>query len=311
MRAWTKATRIGRVLAAVQVELVAFFVFYCGPVLYLLQLVLNLVSVAVRWYLVWLLASIAGLLLPLAACLVGLPFPRDVHAGALAWVGAFAPLVWSLAAWVAPGVPRIWAWRKGARRPSAEERTKLDCSLASLRALEPRLSQNPVVYVVDDAMPFSKARAAMVVVSRGLVDSEYLTPALAHELAHVVSFDTRLSEALNRLILWDDPLAPPSGEFEFRGHHGALVWGFGRWFLRFAGGALPQRTLDPLWFWYWRQREYLADDSVVEWGQGEALARYLEWLEQTLDVSRPRRLFNWDTHPPVALRIERIRKALE
>jgi Zn-dependent protease with chaperone function len=294
----------------VQVELVAFFVFYCGPVLYLLLLALNVVSAAVRWYLVWFLATLVGLLLPLVASVFGLSFACEVPAELLAWAGAFAPLAWSLVAWVAPGVSRGWAWRQGARRASLEEQAKIDHSMNQLRAAEPRLPQKLVFFVIDDEMPFLKARGCAVFVSRGLIDSQFLTPALAHELAHILSFDTRLSEALNRLILWDDPLAPPSGEFEFFDRRGAAAWALGRWFLRFAGGALPQRLFDPLCFWYWREREYLADDSAVEWGQGENLARYLEWLEQKLDVSRSRWLFNWDTHPPVALRIERIRGAL-
>jgi Zn-dependent protease with chaperone function len=311
MRTWTQASWIGRFLSAARAKVADVFVIYCGPLLYSLQLVLNVVSAAARWYLVWLIATLAGLLLPLAASLVGLSFSYEVPAELLAWIGAFAPLAWSLVAWVAPGDSRAWAWRNGARRPSAEEQEKIDDSLGELLAVEPRLPYDLVVYVVDHDMSFSRGRGSAIFVTRGLIASGYLTPALAHELAHVMSLDGRLTEALNRLILWDDPLAPPTGEFEFYGRRGALAWGFGRWFLRFAGGGLPQRGLDPIWFWYWREREYLADDWVVEWDQGESLANYLEWCEQKLDTSRPRGLFNWDTHPPVALRIERIRAALK
>jgi Zn-dependent protease with chaperone function len=63
-------------------------------------------------------------------------------------------------------------------------------------------------YVLDDPLPSAAVRGTTVILSRGLLESASLAAVLAHELGHINSLDGHLTEALNRLALWDDPLAP-------------------------------------------------------------------------------------------------------
>lgn len=74
-------------------------------------------------------------------------------------------------------------------------------------------------------------------------------PVLAHELGHVDTLDGRLTEALGRMVLWEDPLGPlPRGDraaYEPEEPHGFL-FGAIRWALRLVGGTMTQQLLSPL-----------------------------------------------------------------
>ena len=68
--------------------------------------------------------------------------------------------------------------------------------------------------------------------------------------------------------------------------------------------------MGPAWASWWRLREYAADDYAARLGQAEELARFLD--ENVLLYDVPIR-FVWMTthsHPPTALRIERLREHL-
>jgi len=64
--------------------------------------------------------------------------------------------------------------------------------------------------------------------------------------------------------------------------------------------------LSPLWAAHWRSREYAADAYAASLGQAEDLARHLADFEQPFDVPQPGLLIKAASHPPIALRIERL-----
>jgi len=273
-----------------------------GLGLYLLTLTGEaMLGAGVRWLLTYLGASALGLL-----------FPLWPGAEQLAWFAALAPLLFSLAGLLLPGRAWIWRRRLGARAPSSEEATAIDDALALLRSVDPGLPQPSGCCVLDEPLPEAYVRGRTVILSRGLIGSDALPAALAHELSHVNSLDGRLTEALGRLALWDDPLAPPHPErgeedrFEPREERGGVLLGCARWVLRAAGGTLAQQLLSPLWAAHWRTREYAADAYAASLGQAEDLARHLR--EQVLPFDVPQRRLPWDTaqHPPTAHRIERL-----
>lgn len=273
-----------------------------GLSLYLLTISGEVVlGAGVRWLLVYLGAAITGTILPLAGA----------GAEGLAWVAALAPLVWSLVGLALPGRGRVWGRHLGTRRPTSEEATALEDALALLRSVDPGLAGATRYLVLDDPLPGAAVRGRTLTISRGLLDqSESLPAVLAHELGHV-GIDGRLTEALERLALWGDPLATDQPE-TWRGgevHHderGGLLWGLLRWTLRLAGGGLVRQLLSPLWAAHWRAREYAADAYAASLGQAEDLASYLADQEQPFDAPQPGLFFNSAEHPPVALRIERL-----
>jgi len=258
-------------------------------------------------------ASTRWLLAYLGAATVGAFVPLGLSAEALAWVAALTPILWSVMGLALPGRGRVWGRRLGARRPSATEAEVLADAMALLRSVDPGLPDPAAWLVLDDPLPGAAVRGTTVVLSRGLLESESLAAVLAHELGHADSLDGRLTEALNRLALWDDPLAPArperggEGQPEFdQDPRGRLLWGLLRWALRLAGGSFAQRLLGPLWAAHWRSREYAADAYAASLGQGEDLARHLSDFEQPFDAPQPGLLFKAANHPPVALRVERL-----
>lgn len=274
-----------------------------GLGLYLLTLAAEaLLGAGTRWLLAYLGATVVGAFAPL-----------PLSAEQVALLAAFAPLVWSVSGLLSPGRGSVWRRRLGARRPSAEEEMAVADAIALLRSTDPSLPGPAAIHVLDDPLPGAAVRGRALVLNRALIESESLAAVLAHELGHVLTLDGRLTEALNRLALWGDPLAPPQARGEGGGGAqpypdpaGGLLWGLMRWALRLAGGSFAQGLLNPLWAVYWRSREYAADAYAASLGQAEDLARHLADYEQPFDAPQPGLLFNSAQHPPVALRIERL-----
>jgi heat shock protein HtpX len=275
-----------------------------GLLLYLLTLAGEvMLGASVRWLLAYLGALALGAIVSLG-----------LAAGQLAWIVALAPLAWSALGLVRPGSGWIWRRRLGARRPTAEEALAIEDACQILRSGNPGLRETGDVYVLDDPLPAAAARGCNVIFSRGLLETDSVPAVYAHELGHADSLDARLTEALDRLELWGDPLgparprcgveAPPVAD---EGSDGLLL-GCARWALRLAGGGCAEAVLRPLWCAYWRRREYAADAYAASLGQGEDLARYLTELELPFDPPQRRLLFNRAEHPPVAFRIERLRR---
>ncbi|MGA8744525.1 MAG: M48 family metalloprotease [Solirubrobacterales bacterium] len=276
-----------------------------GLALYLLTLSGEaMLGLPVRWLLAYLGAAIVGVFIPLG-----------LSADLLAWIAALTPIAWSVAGLLRPGRGWVWGRRLGARRPSTAEAEALAEAMELLRGSDPTLPDPAAWLVLDQPLPSAAVRGTTVLASRALIESESLAAVLAHELGHADSLDGRLTEALSRLALWGDPLAPARPESGGEGGvqrseepRGALLWGLIRWALRLAGGSFAQGLLGPLWDAYWRSREYAADAYAASLGQGEDLARHLADCEQPFDGPQPGLLFKAASHPPVALRIERLQE---
>jgi Zn-dependent protease with chaperone function len=182
--------------------------------------------------------------------------------------------------------------------------------LEVLRGVDPSLRAPTSFYVLDEMLPDAAVRGRTMVFTRAALECEMLPAIVAHELGHVNTLDGRLTEALVRLVLWEDPLGPvqpAGGEYspDF-GKEGRLLFAFVRWALRFAGGSVPQLLLKPLWAPYWRAREFAADVYAASLGQAPDLARHLTEQELLFDTPRPRTLFDCVARPPVAYRVERL-----
>jgi Zn-dependent protease with chaperone function len=266
----------------------------CELHLYLATLVVQAVTAgAARWCLAVLGWTAFGLF-------VDLPFSPEF----VGYVCALGPLVWSAWAFWQPGEGRLWHERVGAYDPSEGEAQAIDAAFEVLgRAATQRLS-SLCIYVVDTNDKFAFVRGRTLIISRGLIESGLLAPVLAHELGHACSTDGRLIQALDRLVLWGDPLVSAREENTRREHGGmaALVVGVLRWAVRIAGGSLTVRLMSPLWARYWRTREKAADEYAVALGQGPALAQYLEDWVQPSDRPHPRLLFNLQEYERVAYR---------
>jgi hypothetical protein len=273
-----------------------------GLVLYLLTLVVEvLLGASTRWFVAYLGAAILGDLLPLGLSSEG-----------CAWVVALAPVLWSILGFLLPGRGWVWGRRLGVRRPSVEENAAIGDAFGLLRAVAPELPGASNYRVLDDPVPFAAVRGRVAIFSRAMTESDALPAVLGHELSHVNTLDGRITEALNRLSLWDDPLSLSPAEGDPRNEvsrnpdpRGAIPWALMRLIAQLSGGAIALRLLAPVWAAYWRSREYAADSYAASLGQAEDLASYLRDQEQILDLPAAG-IFNERQHPPVAHRIERL-----
>jgi Zn-dependent protease with chaperone function len=266
----------------------------------------GMLGAGVRWLLAYFGAATVGALVPLG-----------VSAEAIALAAAFAPLAWSVLGLLSPGRGSMWRRRLGARRTTREEALSICDAIETLRGSAADPPEPARCYVLDDPLPGAAVRGRTVVLHRGLLESDSLAAVLAHEMGHVNTLDGRLTEALARLVLWEDPLAPPrperGGDARIPDHprEGSLLWGLLRWALRLAGGSFAQHLLSPLWAAYWRWREYAADAYAASLGQAEELARHLGEYELPFDPPRRHLLFTRCEHPLVALRIDRLLASCE
>jgi len=264
--------------------------------LYLLTLCIQaLTAGAARWLLALLAWSALGLFVDMR-----------LSPGFVAFLCMTGPLVWSAAAFWLPGEGRLWHEQVGAFDPSEGEAQLIDTAFETLGREATRPLSGLSIYVVDTNDKFAFIRGRALILSRGLVESGSLAAVLAHELGHANSTDGRLMQALDRLVLWGDPLVPAREESTLREYGGlaALVVGTLRWVIRIAGGSLTLRLMSPLWARYWRKRERAADEFVVSLGHGPALAQYLKDWEQPKEQPHPRLLFNLQQYERIAYRCD-------
>jgi Zn-dependent protease with chaperone function len=66
--------------------------------------------------------------------------------------------------------------------------------------------------------------------------------------------------------------------------------------------------MTPAWSAWWRLREHVADTYAARLGQGEQLATFLEDHALLYDIAIKRIWTSDETHPPVAVRVERLRE---
>jgi Zn-dependent protease with chaperone function len=241
-------------------------------------------------------------------------------AGGLAEI-ALVPTGWSVLALITPfGGGWWWAQNMGGRDPSQRERLAYQDAVEHLQAHASEGLRLPGFwFVVDEPLPDAAVCGNTLMLSRGLLESEYLPAVLAHELGHLDSSDGKLTAAINRLII--NPL-PKTREKQPAQHDlvvasgdrllltvtafGAALWTL-RLVMRFAQGGLGLRIMAPGWGSYWRQREYTADQHAANLGQADELADFLETHALIHDHPVPFIWLTEHTHPPTELRIDRLR----
>lgn len=243
------------------------------------------------------------------------------------WVGT-VPTLWAMFALLTPvGSGWWWKQRSGGRSPSAREQHAYDDAIGLLQSnSNTRLPLPSKWFVIDTPLPDAAVQGETLMLSRGLMESDHLPAVIAHELGHLASPDGRIAAALNRLILAkeanlnSEPLdmyleqhsyanpehQPLPGDGVIRG-----LFQLARFTIRllaFARGGLGLRLTRPIWGRYWRGREYAADAYAANLGQADELADFLETHALLHDHPVPYIWLTEHTHPPVELRIGRLRK---
>ncbi len=236
---------------------------------------------------------------------------------------ALIPTGWAILALITPfGGGWWWGQTLGGRDPSERERTAYRDALDLLLHHTTQPVRLPSIwFVIDSPQPDAAVCGNTLMLSRGLLESDYLPAVLAHELGHLNSSDGKLTAALNRLLV--NPL-PKTREKEAprRGllvvgadkalltitAFGAVLW-LSRQAIGLAKGGLGLRITAPSWGSYWREREYIADEYAAGLGQAEELADFLDIHALIHDHPVPLIWLTEHTHPPAELRIDKLRKA--
>jgi Zn-dependent protease with chaperone function len=236
---------------------------------------------------------------------------------------ALIPTGWAIFALVTP-FGGGWWWRAnmGGRDPSEREQTAYKDAVELLQAHASVPLRLPSLwFVTDEPQPDAAVCGDTLLLSRGLLENEYLPAVLAHELGHLATSDGKLTAAINRLII--NPLPKTREKQERQGNNvvvlgterlllavtlfGATLW-VARFVVRFARGGLGLRFLGAAWGGYWREREYTADQYAATLGQADELADFLEVHALIHDHPVPFIWLTEHTHPPTELRIDKLRK---
>jgi Zn-dependent protease with chaperone function len=239
-----------------------------------------------------------------AALFVGGPFLGE-HVLWLAGVCAYLPQARSLFGLLIPPRTTVAArHRIGAREPSAREWERIEPALDVCARDRVKAPRN--VWVVDTAEEVAFVSGRSLFLQRDTIWSPHLAGWIAHELGHLNSIDLRLKQA----VRWASvPLLTSFGN-RVIGKGGVVFWPIavvrivvGVYIKALAGGFIP-RIVTPAWNFYWRRREYIADDFAMSIGQGESLAA---GLEETLAFDSSTPWMKDRSHPYVELRIDRLR----
>lgn len=230
------------------------------------------------------------------------------------------PLVLSiLSATVLPGGSLLTRFALGARTASKREREAIQAALSQIGA---KINLSHIKspsnwFVIDSPTPNAYVVGTTLYVTRELLRNDHLTAVVAHELGHINSYDGRMVMALRRLVI--PPVhylsqlirQPAPGNMVMIVAPDPLqayiqitqVWLFSL-FLSLVGGGFGLWALSPLWIWYWRKREYNADEFAAYLGFGSELIEYLEEY-QFFDVATP---YFLSSHPYTELRIDRLQQ---
>jgi Zn-dependent protease with chaperone function len=208
----------------------------------------------------------------------------------LAWILGWGPLLLSFSTLIVPLSGWLWQQQVGGRTPSDRERLIYDDALTVLAQAHPQLRPPRRWFVLDEPELNAAAYSDTLMVTRGLLESGYLEPVLAHELGHLNSSDARLTAALHRIT------TPPRSRrrFPLRTISFLLSGALGMWIMR-----VP-------WAAYWRAREFDADLYAARLGQGAALARFLEQNGLENDLPIPFLWLTGHSHPATEHRIDRL-----
>jgi Zn-dependent protease with chaperone function len=243
---------------------------------------------------------------------------------------------WSALAFITPaGTGWWWKQRIGGRKPSEREQNAYQDAVELLQAHSAEPLHLPGSwFVLDVQEPDAGACGNTLMLSRGLLEMEDLPAVIAHELGHIATLDGRLTAALNRLVFLP-PHEPedPQERREQREHknlrreHRRLrrkekqtgdpadpvieaAWLAAEisWkAISFARGGIGLRIVGPIIAFYWRRREYKADQYAAGLGQADELADFLEIHALMHDHPVPTIWLTEHTHPPTELRLQRLR----
>jgi Zn-dependent protease with chaperone function len=251
-------------------------------------LLVALVTLIFNGHANWTAAEVAAYLVPL---------------GFIAW--ATSGIVFPLGAgrWLASAV--------GARTPTSVETQAYKDAIEGLAIDETAVKLPKFVWVLDESDLNACVIADTIIINRELLDTGYLEAVIAHELGHLNSHDARLTVAVNRLAAFSRPAVALRERYGQRlaetGRVGCLA-GLLILIVRACSGTLATLWMAPAWASWWRMREYAADDYAASLGQAEHLANLLETHGLLYDIPIPHIWTSTHTHPPVALRIDRLRQ---
>jgi Zn-dependent protease with chaperone function len=270
-------------------------------VMYIVALGLEFPSIFVRVQCVYALAMIA----------YAIEGWHQAGVGVWLWP-ALLPAFWSIFAMITPrGFGWWWKARLGGREPSSRERSRFQEAFDQLQTEAPAELPSPRSWFVLDTPERDAAVCGDgLMLSRGLLESGYLAPVLAHELGHLATPDGRLTAAINRLVLWE-PRERDRREVSAHDPEPSIIGAMIGWFLRIVialvRGGFGLRIARPVLGSYWRQCEYRADRYAASLGQADELADFLELHALLNDHPVPFIWLTEHTHPPTELRIDRLR----
>jgi Zn-dependent protease with chaperone function len=213
----------------------------------------------------------------------------------------------------------------GARKPTRAEHQKIINALQVIIALAPahiRVAAPSHWLVLDAPTPDAYTLGSTVFLSRKAIEESNLVGVIAHELGHIAHQDGDLVLAMRRFVI---PLAyfvgvdrqfVPAGAVigtgssphvqVIRNEDEKIFYRFQalqiKFWLAFWCGGLGLFLLGAEWARFWRARDFLADDYVVQLGQSERLIALLKNWEH-VDVAQPFLLTN---RPYTAERLDRL-----
>jgi Zn-dependent protease with chaperone function len=208
----------------------------------------------------------------------------------VAWVIGYGPLILSVVTLLLPLGGWLWMQQSGGRTPSERERLLYEDALAVLTRADPQLRPPRRWFVLDAPSINAAAYADTLMLTRGLLESGFLEPVLAHELGHLNSSDARLTASLHRLT------TPPRKRMPFPLRTISFL----------SSGALGVWMTRTPWAAYWRAREFGADQYAAKLGQGPALARFLDTNALENDLPIPFMWLTEHSHPFTEYRIDRL-----
>lgn len=289
-----------------------------GIILYIFTLVLELISVLVRF------GVVAGL--------AGLIFGREAGLIAGAVAGLY-PVLYSLAALAGlPSGHLLHRLESRGRELTPDERARLDVALAGPRAQGVPVPRH--IFAVDREGLNAFIAGRTMYIYRELFEHAGLAGVVAHELGHHNSLDGRLSAAIFGLTLPGGFLITYMllGVLQWVAYGafmlmlglfvavfllmGLNVWGFlrslfgisvtvARFTIIFAVGGVGTALLRSLWRSYFVEREYAADAYAARLGHAHSLIHFFE-REVLSDVSVP--WYTQPTHPPTTRRIAALER---
>jgi Zn-dependent protease with chaperone function len=264
------------------------------------------------------LAGMGGVLLMIAGTLVAL----------VAFWGGFWPLITSILSLlgILKGGQRYHRWSTGARTIGTERELPIVLTaLAALEAKAGKLTKPDYFFVLDTDSAEAYTVGNAMYLTRGLIHRQghpepHLTAMLAHQLGHANSTDARVVLALRRLTITPmyvlsttlGQLAPGIVTFAARVTQSDMyVASVISWLINLclaaSGGGLGLLLLNIPWNWYWRQRDFAADEYAAQLGQARPLVEYLD-KHQGFDVATP---YYIAPQPYTELRIDRLLQRLK